>query len=104
VTICLFCAQTDKVDSSLLDSACMPKSPIKFDKDRLAEFWLDEGLTYSELSDEWKVGNARIEGRSFSWIRDNLNIHPETAKRHVRKLLKSLQQKEHMKVVVYQEN
>jgi len=63
---------------------------------------IDEGLAYCDLSDEWKVGNARIEGRSFSWIRDNLNIHPETAKRHVRKLLKDYQQKEHIKVVVNQ--
>lgn len=82
----------------------LPKSPIRFDKDRLAEFWLDEGVQYSELSDEWKVGNARIEGRSFSWIRDNLNIHPETAKRHVRKLLKNYQQKEHIKVIVYKKD
>ena len=122
----IFCSQTEKVDSQLLDSAFLravfekkskkvlrcgsklfesltftgvPRSPIKFDKDRLAEFWQVESIAFSDLSDEWKVGNARIEGKSYSWIRDNLNIHPETAKRHVRKLLKALRDNEQIQVL-----
>ena len=122
----IFCSQTDKIDSQLLDSAFLravfkkkskkvmqcssrlferlifhgiPRSPIRFDKDRLAEFWQAESIAFSKLSDEWKVGNARIEGKSYSWIRDNLKIHPETAKRHVRKLLKALRDKEQIQVL-----
>jgi len=28
--------------------------------------------------EEWKAGQARTQGRSYSWIRANLKIHPET--------------------------
>ena len=121
----IFCSQTDKVDSTLLDSAFLraifkktskkvmqcgsklfepltftglPRSPIKFDKDRLAEFWEAEVMAFSDLSEEMKVAKARMEGKSFSWIRDNLHVHPETAKRHVRKILKAFFEKEAIEV------
>lgn len=108
-------SQTEKVDSTLKDSAflraimykiskkrmkvvsrlfptplqfnAIPRSPIRFDKDRLAEFWESEAIAYSDLTDEGKVAKAYADGFSYSWIRDNLKIHPETAKRHVRKCL-----------------
>lgn len=126
----IFCAQTEKVDSNLLDTEFLrcvftkyvskedgfsmicgsrlfkpvtfthlPKSPILFDKDRLAEFWEAEAIQYSDLSEEMKVGKARMEGKSFSWIRDNLDVHPETAKRHVRKLLKAFFEQQKIEVV-----
>ena len=121
----IFCAQTDKVDSTLFDSAFLravfikkskkvmhcssklfdpltfhhiPRSPIRFDKDRVAEFWEAEAIAFSDLSEEMKVGKARMEGKSFSWIRDNLHVHPETAKRHVRKILKAFFDKEAIEV------
>lgn len=122
----IFCAQTDKVDSSLKDSAFLravlykvnkktmicrsnqfealtlsrlPRSPIKFDKDRLAEFWEFEGMAYSDLSEEMKVAKAYSDGFSYSWMRDNLKIHPERAKRHIRKVLKAFIEREKIEVV-----
>lgn len=122
----VFCAQTDKVDSTLYDSAFLraifkkvnkktmkcasklfesltftglPRSPIKFDKDRLADFFEAEAIQYSVLSDSMKVAKARMEGWSFSRIRDELGIHPETAKRHVRKVLKAFFEREKIQVV-----
>lgn len=122
----IFCTQTDKVDSTLLDSAFLravfkkttkktmqcgsklfepmtfrnlPRSPIKFDKDRLAEFWEAEAIQYSDLSETMKVAKARLDGKSFSWIRDKMGVHPETAKRHVRKILKAYFEQQKIEVV-----
>lgn len=122
----IFCSQTDKVDSTLLDSAFLravfkkkskkvmqcgsklfeplsfhglPRSPIRFDKDRLADFWEAEAIVFSDLTEAMKVAKARIDGKSFWWIRDNLKVHPETAKRHVRKILKAFFEREAIQVV-----
>lgn len=116
----IFCAQTDKVDSALLDSAFLravftkkrkkvmecrsklfedttlthlPRSPIRFDKDRLAPFIEDEGLLLDDLSTEVKC--ALLYARkhnplSITAIEKELGIHRQTVKRNIRKVLRAV--------------
>ena len=131
MTICLICAQTDKVDSTLKDSAllrafaykyrtaklgfCMrvssklfekpfnfthlPRSPIKFDQDRIAEWSEFEGIVYSDLAEEIKVATLYGEGYSMNKIGKSLGLHDETVKRHIRKVLNAFIKQERIEIV-----
>ncbi len=112
----IFCAQNPKVDSSIKDIAFLqatmtkisrkfmtvhsdlfppleftgiPKSPIRFDKDRLAEFTEIEGVVYSDLSIEYKVALLHSQGRSFRDIEKDIDIPRVYVKRNLQKVLKS---------------
>lgn len=111
----IFCSQSDKVDSSIKDQAFLravmfkhsrkkmsvssnlfppltfrsiPRSPIRFDKDRLAEFSEKESLTYSDLSVEYKVALSYVEGKSFGSISKEFGLHKEEVRRTVKKVLR----------------
>jgi hypothetical protein len=122
----IFCAQTDNIDSALKDSAFLravfykqtkkvmschsslfepitfrniPRSPIRFDKDRLAEFSQTEGIAYLDLSDEVKCATLYSQGLSMTKIRDETHIHEETVKRNIRKVLKAFLEREQIQIV-----
>ena len=116
----IFCAQTTKIDSALLDSAFLravftkkskkvmecssklfetttlthlPRSPIRFDKDRLAPFIEDDGLLLDDLSVEVKCAllYARKQNPlSITAIEKKLGIHRQTVKRNIRKVLRAV--------------
>lgn len=112
----IFCAQNPKVDSSIKDLAflratmekldrkfmtvhsdlfpplefeAIPRSPIRFDKDRMAEFTEIEGVIYSDLSLEYKVALRYSQGNSFGDIGKELDIPKVYVKRNLQKVLKS---------------
>jgi len=69
--------------------ARISKSSIKFDMDRLAEFSEVEGVTYSDLSIEYKVALLYSRGSSFGNIEKELGIPRVYVKRNLMKVLKS---------------
>ena len=110
----IFCSQIDKVDSSIKDSAFLraifykdskkvmrcqsdlfpplifthiPKTPIRFDPDRLAEFSEVEGVVYSDLSLEYKVALMYVENNSMPKIAKELGVHKEVVRRTFKKVL-----------------
>lgn len=89
--------KTTKCSSKLFEPLTfykLPRSPIRFDKDRLAEFQDTKAVEYNDLTEVGKVAKAYAMGHSFYWIRETLGVHPETAKRHVRKILNAFFDKE----------
>ena len=114
-------SQTDKIDSTLKDSTFLrlviykitkkvmiwrspafkkplkfigiPRTSVKFDKDRLAEFSEKESLLYSDLSPELRSASLYVEGYSFRKIGEALNLHDEQVKRNIKKVLKAYLQK-----------
>lgn len=122
----IFCAQTDKVDSTLWDSAFLravmrkesktsmsvssklfepvtftsiPRSPIRFDKDRLAEFTASESVGFDTLSLEVKCASLYAGGSSITVIAKDLNLHRELVKRNIRKVLKAFVEREQIDVI-----
>lgn len=122
----IFCAQTDNIDSALKDSAFLravfykqtkkvmschsslfepitfqniPRSPIRFDKDRLAEFSEIEGILYANLSEEMKCVQLYVEGVSMPSIQKKLGIHRFQVGRNIRKVLKAFLEREQIQVV-----
>jgi len=127
----IFCAQTSKVESTLLDSTFLrvvftkkskkvmiaqsklfetlkftglPKSPIQFDKDRLAEFSEIEGVLLSELSQEVKCAVLYAGGLSVPKIAKKFDppLHDTQVRRAIMKVCKAFCEKEKIEVV-YQE-
>lgn len=122
----IFCSQTDKVESTLKDSAfcravfykvskkimtCkspqfetmtfsgIPRSPIKFDADRLAEFSEIEGVAESDLSQEMKVATLYIQGLSMTQIGKKLEMFDMQVKRAIKKVLRAYVDKQHIQIV-----
>jgi len=122
----IFCAQTDKVESTLKDSAFLravfykqkkkimtchsklfetmtftgiPRSPIKFDKDRLAEFSEVEGLLISDLSQEAKCAVLYGGGMSMPKIARKLGLYDTQVKRAIMKVCNAFTKKENIKIV-----
>ena len=112
----IFCSQSTKVDSSIKDTAFLravfykrskkmmycesnlfppltftriPKSPIKFDPDSLAEFSETEGVVYSDLSLEYKVASLYANGKSMCAIAKEMGLHRQHIKRAFQKVLKA---------------
>jgi len=111
----ILCAQTMKVDKDLLDSAFLralfekkakkvmkcksklfedctltglPRSPIRFDKDRLAPFVEDEGIGFLEDSIELRMAYLYgVKNMSMTEIEKKEGIHREKVKRLIRKVL-----------------
>lgn len=124
----IFCAQTTKVESTLLDSAFLravftkktkkvmiaqsklfeslkfsglPRSPIRFDKDRLAEFSETEGVLLSDLSQEVKCAVLYAGGLSMPKIARKFNppLNDNQVKRAIMKVCKAFCEKEKIQVV-----
>lgn len=122
----IFCSQSEKVDSSIKDLAFLraifykqskkvmlcnsdlfpplkfssiPKSPIRFDQDTLAEFSETEELTYSDLSIEMKVAISYREGMSFGKIGKEYNLHKEEVRRIIKKVLESWIKSQRVEIV-----
>lgn len=124
----IFCAQTTKVESTLLDSAFLravftkkskkvmiaqsslfetlkfwglPRSPIRFDKDRLAEFSEIEGLKLSDLSQEVRCAVLYGGGLSMPKIAKTFNppLNDNQVKRAIMKVCKAFCEKEKIEVV-----
>lgn len=112
----ILCTQSTKVDSIIWDSAFLravftklnkkvmvcrsklfpeltfknlPKSPIRFDPDRLADFSETESLFYSETSLEYKVAYAyAVKGMTQGQIAEELGLHRQRVKRIFQRALK----------------
>ncbi len=122
----IFCAQTSKVESTLKDSAFLravfykigkkvmrcsshlfetiefggiPKSPISFDKDRLAEFSEIEGLAISDLAPSMKVAIMYAQGLSMTAIGKKLGMFDTQVKRDIQKVLKAFIDKQQIQIV-----
>jgi len=122
----IFIAQTEKIDSELWDTAFLratmrkesktvltvkstlfesvsftgvPRSPIRFDKDRLAEFSVSENVGFDSLSLEVKCASLYAGGTSLSTIAKDLALHRELVKRNIRKVLKAFIEREQIQVV-----
>lgn len=122
----IFCAQTDKVESTLKDSAFLravfykkskkvmtchsklfesmmftglPRSPIKFDKDRLAEFSEIEGLLLSDLSQEVKCATLYSGGMSMPKIARKLGLYDTQVKRAIMKVCGAFCKQEKIQIV-----
>lgn len=67
--------------------AGFPKSPIRFDPDRLEEFSETEEVTYSDLSVEYKVALSYVRELSYPKIAKELEIHKEEVRRAIKKVL-----------------
>jgi len=112
----IFCSQGEKVDSSIKDTAFLratfykptkkmmichsdlfpplqftniPKTPIRFDPDRLAEFSEIEGVMYSDLSLEYKVALRYDQDKSMPKIAKELGVHKEVVRRAIKKVLRA---------------
>lgn len=122
----IFIAQTPKIDTELFDPTFLkavikkesktvltvksslfasdgftdiPKSPIKFDPDRLAEFSIEESVGFDTLSLEAQCARLYADDVSLSSIAKRLSIHKEEAKRNVRKVLRAYFEREQLQVV-----
>jgi len=122
----IFIAQTEKVDSELFDTAFLratmrkesktvltvrstlfesvsftgvPRSPIRFDKDRLAEFSATETVGFDTLSLEGKCATLYSRGVSISTIGKDLGLHRELVKRSIRKVLKAYFDREQIHMI-----
>lgn len=114
----IFCSQIEKLDSDILNPAfCrakwkklnkktmiaiskhhaprtfrnLPRSPIRFDKDRVAPFidkkvYKDAELAKGSLT--YEVAMLYLGGYSFSQIKKEKNLHQEQVKREIKKALK----------------
>jgi len=115
----IFCSQTDRIDSDILDPVfcrgvwekrskkvmfCvskhhaprtfynLPRSPIRFDPDRLAQFVDKEMSKKGDLvkgSEIYEVARLYARGKSFKAIKGELGLHQEKVKRDIRKALSS---------------
>ena len=69
----------------------LPKSPIKFDMDRIAKF-VDRKLSKESKKINkgrlYEIAKMRVEGFTYSEIGDKFNLHPEQLKREINKVLK----------------
>lgn len=113
----IVCSQIDKIDTDILNPAftravfvkkakkvmfCkskhfkprtfynLPKSPIKFDPDKLAPFISTEVSKKTDLekgSEIYEVARFYSKGKSLSWIKREMDLHPEKVKRDIRKAL-----------------
>lgn len=114
----IICSQIGKIDSDVLNPAftraifikkskkvmlCrskhfservfynLPKSPIRFDPDRLAPFVDKKVLKKTDLgkgNEIYEVAKFYAEDKSISWIKTELGLHQETVRRDIRKALK----------------
>jgi len=113
----IVCSQISKIDSDVLNRAftravfkkmskkvmfCrskhfsprtfvnLPRSPIRFDKDRLAPFISMEVSKRKDLgkgNEIYEVARAYAKGNSITRIKADLGLHQETVKRDIRKAL-----------------
>lgn len=122
----IFCSQTDKIEGTLKNSAfcramfykvskkimrCqsnlfetmtfsgIPRSPIRFDADRLAEFSEIEGLKISDLAPEVKCAIMYTNGLSMTKIGKELDMHDTQVKRAIQKVLKAFIEGQHIEIV-----
>lgn len=122
----IFCSQTTDIESTLKDTAFLratftklqkkvmvvrsglfesetlyniPRSPITFDRDRVAPFDLTEVVSFDNLSLEYKCSVSYANGASLSQISRELQIHKEEVKRNIRKVLKSMHTKDNLEIV-----
>ena len=66
----------------------LPKSPIAFDKDRLAPFIdrdMSKEMKKEGMSRIYQVANLYAKGTSMNDIKTQLDVHQETVKRDIRK-------------------
>jgi len=127
----IFCSQTTDVESTFQDEAFLravffkvnkktmtvrsslfkpltltdiPKSPISFDKDRIAEFSLKEAVEYDSLSLEMRSAISYSRDLSIRDISAQLTeqtgqkVYDEQVRRGIRKVLKSMLAKENLEV------
>jgi len=77
----------------------LPRSPIRFDKDRLAEFSEVEGLLISDLSQEVKCAVLYGKGLSMPKIGRKLGLHDTQVKRAIMKVCNAFCKQEKIEVV-----
>ncbi len=69
----------------------LPRSPIRFDKDRIAKF-IDAKMSKKprEVSKGrlYEIAKLRVSGKRFSEIGDKFGLHPQQMTREVNKILK----------------
>jgi hypothetical protein len=127
----IFCSQTTDVESTFQDEAFLravffkinkttmtvrsslfkpltitdiPKSPIQFDKDRIAEFSLKESIEYDSLSLEMRCALGYARGMSIRDLGKQLSeelhttVYDEQVRRGIRKVLKSILEKESLEI------
>jgi len=127
----IFCSQTMDVESTLKNEAFLraifykvsktvmtvrsslfkpltltgiPKSPIRFDPDRVAEFSLKESIEYDSLSLEMRCALGYSRGLSIRDLGKQLSeelhttVYDEQVRRGIRKVLKSMLEKESLEV------
>ncbi len=122
----IFCAQTEKIDSDLLSGEFLravmvkhskkvmsvqsdlfegvtftdiPRSPIRFDKDRCAEFNESETLGFDTLSLEVKCAVLYADKKTYAEIAKELGLFRTEVKRNVQKVLKAWLKGERLNVV-----
>ena len=122
----IFIAQTEKVDSELFDTAFLratmrkesktvltvrsklfesvsfqgvPRSPIRFDKDRLAEFSVSESVGFDTLSLEGKCATMYVDGLPMGKIGETLGIDRQQVRRNIRKVVKAYLSQERIELV-----
>lgn len=76
----------------------LPRSPIRFDKDVLAEWSNVEDIRYSDLSLEQRIARQYAEGISFTKMARELDMHQEQVKRNLRRYLKETFKKSPLRV------
>lgn len=130
----ILCSQIGKIDSDVLNPAftracwikkskkvmlCrskhhpertfinLPRSPIRFDPDRLAPFIDKKTSKKTDLgkgNEIYEVARYYASGKSVSWIKTELGLHQEKIKRDIRKALNSFVESEDTARDAEQEN
>jgi len=90
------------VKSKLFESVTfesVPRSPIRFDADRLAEFTTSESVGFDTLSLEGKAALRYVDGVPMPKIAAELGVDRQQVKRAIRKVLSDYFKREGLKLV-----